>query len=90
MFLSYMCLRVYYAQYIFQCTCIVLLQLIDGVDVCPGAVPHKARVDVLLDASLETEARWLHVVTTEMDYVSSHRHVDIVHVHVYSWEAGRE
>lgn len=47
----------------------VLLQLQEGVDVCPSAVPHEARVDVLLHALPETEAKWLRTVTMEIDYV---------------------
>ena len=37
---------------------------------CPGAVPHEARIDILLDAPPRTEAQWLRIVTTEIDHVS--------------------
>lgn len=39
------------------------------MEVCPGAVPHEARVDVLVEAMPVTEAKWLLAVTTEIDYV---------------------
>ena len=35
----------------------------------PGAVPHEARVDVLVEAVPVTEAKWLRAVTMEIDYV---------------------
>lgn len=37
----------------------------------PNAVPHEARIDVLLDALPTVEAKWLRVVTTEIDHVNS-------------------
>ena len=58
-----MALNKIFCKYVFHC------QLLEGVAVCPGAVPHEARVDVLLDAAPRTEAQWLRIVTTEIDHV---------------------
>ena len=44
-------------------------QLLEGVAVCPSAVPHEARIDIHLDAPPVTEATWLRIVTTEIDHV---------------------
>ena len=43
---------------------------------CPGAVPHEARIDILLDAPPAIEAHWLRVVTTEIDHVSQPYYTD--------------
>ena len=36
----------------------------------PGAVPHEARIEILFGGPPVIEAKWLRLVTTEIDYVS--------------------
>ena len=60
--------------------CDVMLQLLA---VSPSAIPHEARLDILLDAVPETEAKWLRVVTMEIDYVKNLYTVHELYMYMY-------
>ena len=42
----------------------------EGKEVGPNSMPFCGRIDVALDAEPQKEARWLLLVTKEIDYVS--------------------
>ena len=48
----------------------LLVKMRVGKEVSREAMPYEGRVDILVSAAAEVEAKWLRIVTMEIDYVS--------------------